>query len=192
MLCNLSGTLLIASFITSIFNETGSILSEKNSSILIAIIQLIANAVFLLIVEQFNRRTLYIWSAVMTTVSYAIFVLYGFFWSKQPGFEWMPPICLAAVLFFSCIGLLPIPYIMTAELLPRKICKPSFSIFATLLWVEMFVSGSIFLSIVEMVGIYVCVVVFSVACILSALFAIFCLPETRGKSFEEIEKIMSK
>lgn len=56
ILLNLCGTLVIVGFITDIFKETGSILSEKDSSILIAVVQLIANLVFLSIVEQFNRR----------------------------------------------------------------------------------------------------------------------------------------
>lgn len=55
-LCKLTGTLLIVGFITNIFKETGSILSKEDSSVLIVVIQFIANIVFLLIVEQFNRK----------------------------------------------------------------------------------------------------------------------------------------
>lgn len=55
-LCKLCGTLLIVGFITTIFKETGSILSDKDSSTLIVVVQFISNAVFLLIVEQINRK----------------------------------------------------------------------------------------------------------------------------------------
>lgn len=67
-----------------------------------------------------NLQTLYIWSSLLTTVSYGLFLLYGFFWNKQSGFEWMPPICFAAVLFFSSMGILPLPYIYL-ELIPKKV-----------------------------------------------------------------------
>lgn len=55
-LCKLCGTLLIVGFVTNIFKETGSILSEKDSSTLIIVIQFISNVVFSLLVEQINRR----------------------------------------------------------------------------------------------------------------------------------------
>lgn len=52
----LSGTITIVSFVTDIFTRTGSALSEKNSSILMSIAQIVANLVFLNIVERVNRR----------------------------------------------------------------------------------------------------------------------------------------
>lgn len=54
----LSCTLVIISYVTDIFNRTGSSLSEKNSSILISITQIIANLVLLNIVERINRRVI--------------------------------------------------------------------------------------------------------------------------------------
>lgn len=55
-LAYISGTLTMISFITWIFNETGSYLSEKDSSILVSITQLTANGLFISIVDRFNRR----------------------------------------------------------------------------------------------------------------------------------------
>lgn len=51
-----AGTLTILAYITQIFNETGSILSEKESAILISVTQLTGNIVMLNIVERFNRK----------------------------------------------------------------------------------------------------------------------------------------
>lgn len=56
----------------------------------------------------------------------------------------------------------------------------------------MFLGGSIFLTVIDMFGIYCCTIAFSIACLLNALYVIFYLPETRGKSFEEIEDMMNK
>lgn len=68
-----------------------------------------------------NSQTLYICSSILTAAIYALFVVYGFFWSKQPGLEWIPPMCIAAVFFVGSMGILPLPYIMAPELLPRKV-----------------------------------------------------------------------
>lgn len=138
----LSGTLTILAYVTDIFTRTGSSLTEKNSSLLVSITQIIANLVMLNIVERFNRRvfllfvfisanlycnkktfflqTLYIWSSVLTTASYIMFGVYCLFWFKNPALEWMPPFCFACIVYFSCMGLLPIPYIITTEIFPKK------------------------------------------------------------------------
>lgn len=59
MVSFLSGAFTIAGFVTYIFKETGSSLSEKDSSILISITLLTGNLVFLNIVERVNRRVDY-------------------------------------------------------------------------------------------------------------------------------------
>lgn len=55
-LAYLTSTLTLVAFITQIFNETGSILSEKESAILMSITQLSANLIILNIVERFGRK----------------------------------------------------------------------------------------------------------------------------------------
>lgn len=68
-----------------------------------------------------NLQTLYVWSSILVSISYAIFVAYGFLWSKQPGFEFMPAICVGAVFFCGTLGVQSLPYIITTELLPTKV-----------------------------------------------------------------------
>lgn len=52
----LSGNITISSFVTAIFAETGSTLSEANSSILIVAVQIFANLLVLNIVDRIDRR----------------------------------------------------------------------------------------------------------------------------------------
>ena len=56
LLCFTAGTMTMLSYVTDIFSKTGSSLSEKNSSLLISITQIIGNLVVLNIIERFNRR----------------------------------------------------------------------------------------------------------------------------------------
>lgn len=190
-----TGVLSIPSFTTFIFNETGSSLSEKDSSILVSIITLAANLVTLNIIERFNRRTLYIWSAILTMLSYALFAVYGFFLKGRPGLEWlnwMPLFCFASIVFFSWLGIVPIPYIINIEISPTKIRQTCIAMVISIIWTVLFVYGIIFYTFVELFGLYTCMVILSVFCLLTALFAIFFVPETRMKSFAEIEEMMKK
>lgn len=138
----LTGAFTIVGFATYIFKETGSSLSEKDSSILVSITLLTGNLIFLNIVERINRRvfssmifiamelklkqfaifqTLYITSSVLTMAAYFLFSAYGYFWLKQPGYEWMPPFCFACIVYCSCMGLSPIPFILSFEIYPKKV-----------------------------------------------------------------------
>lgn len=56
LLAYLNGALVFIAYITYIFKETGSYLSEKDSSILVSITQITSNIIFISIVERFNRR----------------------------------------------------------------------------------------------------------------------------------------
>lgn len=40
---------------------------------------------------------------------------------KQPEYEWMPPFCLTCVIYFSWLGLVPIPFIVMNEIFPSKV-----------------------------------------------------------------------
>lgn len=150
-LAYLTGTVTILSYITVIFEQTGSALSEKHSSILVIVtqvwivihsencsthtqtytnsfkyyisFQLTGNLVFMNIVERFNRKTLYISSALSTAVLFFLFGAYGFFELKNLGYTWLPPVCISLTIFSSCLGLLPIPYVVTSEIFPKKVCS---------------------------------------------------------------------
>lgn len=52
----LTGIIILMGYVTDIFYRSGSSLSEKNSSILVSITQIIANLVLLNIVERVNRK----------------------------------------------------------------------------------------------------------------------------------------
>lgn len=56
MLSFLTGIIILMGYVTDIFYRSGSSLTEKNSSILVSITQIIANLVLLNIVERVNRK----------------------------------------------------------------------------------------------------------------------------------------
>lgn len=119
----MTGTVTILNYITVIFQETGSALTEKHSSVLVSVTQLAGNLVFMNIVERFNRKTLYISSAISTTILYSLFGAYGYFEMKELGYDWIPPFMMCLCIFSSCLGLLPIPYCVTSEVLVKKSFK---------------------------------------------------------------------
>lgn len=117
----LCSTYAITGYVTDIFNKTGSIFTEKQSSILIAVITLCTNLFFLCIVERINRKTLYIGGAISTALSLFSFAIYCLWWLERGQYQWIPPLCFAGMIFFSNSGLMPIPYILSVEIFPKDV-----------------------------------------------------------------------
>ncbi|XP_055296382.1 facilitated trehalose transporter Tret1-like isoform X2 [Sitodiplosis mosellana] len=161
----LTGSMLILGYVTDIFTKTGSSLSPKNSSLLVSVVQIIANCIFLYIVERVNRRTLQISSSILTTISFFLFAIYCSFWINQPNYDWMPTTLFTCIVLFSWLGLIPIPFIITIEIFPKKIRHTCLALAISLFWIVFFILGMIFPIFLETY-------------------------ETRGKSYDEIMKLM--
>ncbi|XP_055308694.1 facilitated trehalose transporter Tret1-like isoform X2 [Sitodiplosis mosellana] len=186
-----SGTMVIMSYVTDIFTKTGSSLSTKNSSLLVSITQITANVLFLNCVERINRRALQICSSLLTTASFFLFAAYCLLWIDEPELNWMPPFCFACIIYFSWMGQIPIPFIVTFEIFPKKIRQTCLSLSVSLIWIISFILGSIFPVFLESFGLFTTMMTFGVISLLNVLFGIFFIPETRGKSYEEIMSLLS-
>lgn len=103
----------------------------------------------------------------------------------------MPPFCFACIVFFSCIGLLPIPYIQTIEIFPKKIRQTCLALAVSMMWIILFVLNTIFPILLEQFGLFNCMVTLAAMSLLNAFFGIFSMPETRGKSYEEIMDLLN-
>lgn len=132
--------------------------------------------------------------------------------------QWIPVLSFATILFIASIGVLPIPYIILGEILPNKVTKPFHlnDIFLTkplILTIQhcfqqikgvmvpfcmcfsWFQAGLIvkgFPAVATIVGLHGCIYIFAACCFGGALYTIFCIPETKGRSLDDIEKSLRK
>lgn len=59
------------------------------------------------------------------------------------------------------------------------------------MWFILFVLASIFPILLDTFGLFSCMITLAVMCALNATFAMFFIPETRGKSYEEIMELLN-
>lgn len=57
----------------------------------------------------------------MTAAIYFTFGLYCKLWINTKNLEWIPLLCVSGIIFFGCMGILPMPYIITDEIYPKKV-----------------------------------------------------------------------
>ena len=145
-----------------------------------------ATYVALLLMENTNRRTLILWSAGGMFISSVMLVvcLLGYFSSKMASLFFV----IAFVSFFE-IGLGPIPWLIVAEMFEAKYVATAMSASCQLNWACNFIVGLVFPYLQSYLGAF-SFVPFAVVLLLTIIFVIVWLPETKGTTPEELREVI--
>ncbi|MCK9412536.1 MAG: sugar porter family MFS transporter [Prolixibacteraceae bacterium] len=140
-------------------------------------------------IDRWGRKPLMIWGTVGMVVSLT-FVTIAYFLNMLQGYFILLSILLFMASFAASIG--PVTWVMISEIFPNKIRSEAMSVAIVALWIANFVVTLVFPVILNRLGGGVAFLIFDVMSVLLLLFVIFILPETKGKSLEELEKIFIK
>lgn len=91
------------------------------------------------------------------------------------------------VIGFS-LGFGPIPWLMMGEILPAKIRGSAASVATSFNWSCTFIVTKTFQDIIMLIGQHGTFCLFGVICVVGLIFVILFVPETSGRSLEEIER----
>ncbi|KAF3700354.1 Solute carrier family 2, facilitated glucose transporter member 6 Glucose transporter type 6 [Channa argus] len=106
--------------------------------------------------------------------------------SQSPG-SLVPLIGTMVFIFGYAMGWGPITWLLMSEVLPLVARGVASGLCVTVSWLTAFMLTHAFSHLVEKYGLYVPYLGFTVVCVLCLLFNAVCIPETRGRSLEEIE-----
>lgn len=119
-----SGCFALLNYSATIFRDSGSDISPNTSSIIIATIQILGTYCATCLVDKVGRKVLLTISASATSLGLAVMGAYSFL-DKQHFdlklFNWVPVTSLSFVIFIASIGILPLPFVVLAEVLPNKV-----------------------------------------------------------------------
>jgi SP family arabinose:H+ symporter-like MFS transporter len=140
-------------------------------------------------IDRWGRKPLMIWGTIGMAVSLTM-VAIAYFLNKLQGYFILFFFLTYMASFAASIG--PVTWVMVSEIFPNKIRSKAMSIAIVALWAANFLVTLTFPVILNRLGGGVAFLIFDVMCVLLLLFVIFKLPETKGKSLEELEKIFMK
>lgn len=106
--------------------------------------------------------------------------------------SWLPTTGLVLFALLNNFGLFTLPYILTAELFATNIKAFASALIILYGGILAFLVTKIFDPISEAWGRYTIFWIFSGCCFLGTLFIIVFLPETKGKTFLEIQEKLDK
>ena len=98
----------------------------------------------------------------------------------------MVGLCVYILAFAISLG--PLPYVMMAELFPSALRESGIAAASAISWLFNMLVAMTFLSLTEAIGLAGVLMLFGMICLLTLVIAVLFVPETRGRSLEEIER----
>jgi MFS family permease len=165
-----------------------------------AIILNILNGVFslsgltvgLLLMNRVNRRTMLLFGLVGTTTSHLLIGLSSLLLPEGTFRAYMIMVFVITFVFIMQGTLGPLVWLMLSEIFPLEIRGFAIGLAVFLLWTTNFFVGLFFPSVVAAFGISSTFFMFAVVGALSFVFVYTTVPETRGRSLEELEEQFRK
>ena len=136
---------------------------------------------------KIRRRTMLTVGFCGTTTSLLLIAITSMFLANYSMFPYMVLCYTILFLLFmqGCIG--PILWLSISEIIPLRFRGFGMGICVFFVWLANFIIGLLFPSLLASFGLEKTFIIFSAIGFLSILFTRLCVPETMGKSLEEIE-----
>lgn len=183
------GIFAILSYTVNIFQAAGSDLSPNSATILIGSLQLAGSYASSLLIDKAGRKILLLISNICMALCLA--ALGTYFFVKHQGsdvsdFGWLPVGSLSVYIIAIALGVAPITFLMVSEIFEPRVKGRAIAIIISIMWLLTFLIGKFYTNLSDVLGIYGCYWMFSVCCVLGAIFTQVSVPETKNRSLESI------
>lgn len=141
----------------------------------------------------FSFQLLYIISTIGTTAGLSILSIYLMLQTRGynvNAFNWLPIVSISFVVFIASCAILNLPFVVISEIMPEQLKNFGASLSLTLKWIFGFFIAKYFPFFMALLELYGTMFVFASFCLSGAVFVIWFLPETKGKSYEQIMNLI--
>lgn len=182
----MAGINVIISYAPGILSSIGVAGGEPLlQTILVGAANLVFTVIALWLCDKFGRKTLLVSGCAGLSLSLA-YLVYAFS-TPNPSSVGILIAIIAYIAFFA-LSLSPLMFVVTSEMYPSHIRGTAMSLSTGISWVCAFLVVQLFPWMKATLGSAVSFAIFMIICIAAGIFIQFCIPETRGKKLEEIEK----
>ncbi|XP_066429376.1 solute carrier family 2, facilitated glucose transporter member 9 isoform X2 [Eleutherodactylus coqui] len=154
-------------------------------------VEIVAAVVSGMTIEKLGRRVLLIGGFGLMTLFFSILTVSLALQDRAPWVPYISIICILGVIASFCIGPGGIPFVLVGEFFQQSQRPAAFMIAGSVNWICNFAVGLLFPLIQDGLGNY-CFLVFATICLAGAIYLFFVLPETKNKTFNEIDQAFAK
>uniref|UniRef100_A0AAR5Q1J9 Major facilitator superfamily (MFS) profile domain-containing protein n=2 Tax=Dendroctonus ponderosae TaxID=77166 RepID=A0AAR5Q1J9_DENPD len=188
----LSGTTAIVFYCKKIFEESSDFMSPSLATIIYFGVQLALSAVASIVVDFSGRRPLLIVSIIGTAIT--LFLNGAYLYIKThtdidtSQVNFLPLLALLVFVVVFSIGLQTIPLLLMGEVFSTNV--KAFGLCAADIYYSIIVCiiSKLFHWSNDRFGMHVPFFSFGICCLFGLLFIVFCVPETKGKTLEDIQE----
>ena len=179
------GINVIFQYGSRIFADAGYAVSGILFSIVITgVVAVLMTFVAIATVDRWGRRGLMLSGALGLTL---IYLATG--WAYHENIKGLVPVILVVTAIACyCCTLAPVTWVILSEIFPNRIRGSAMSVSVVALWLGNFLLSQTFPVMYQMLGLAQCFWVYAAICCGGFLFILVRLPETKGRSLEEIER----
>lgn len=188
-LVHFNGSSVIPAYIVIIMNTARVEMSSYLAAIVVCITKIVGTLCFGFVIDRVDRKPLLTVTSLISAVSMTILGL--FFFDKTNGqhmqhLEWIPLLCLTTYAFFSAS---PVIGLLRSELFPTAVRSTVVPILYTTFFVGAFLALQTYPYIVAALGPHGAFWLFSICNLTLIIIVVSTIPETRGKTLEQITEI---
>ncbi|WZH40763.1 general substrate transporter [Fusarium acuminatum] len=155
-------------------------------------LQLVAVTVCFFIIDKVGRRPLAIWGGIGGGTAWGIMaILVGVFngkWSSNPAAGWAAVAMAFCFILIYGVSYAPLGWALPAEVFPNASRSKGVALATATVWLFNFIVGVATPPMIESIGFGV-YVFFGSWCFLAGAWAFFLVPETKGKTLEQMDDV---
>jgi sugar porter (SP) family MFS transporter len=179
----------VFNYAEEIFTAAGYGVSDTLFNIVITgSVNLIFTLVAMFTVDKWGRKKLMVLGSVGLAITYIL--LGGAFYFQLKGIAVLTLVIVAIAIY--AMSLAPIVWVILSEIFPNRIRGAAMALATFALWIACFILTYTFPLLNASLGAAGTFWVYAAICLLGFVFILIKLPETKGKSLEEIEKELVK
>nr|ACG44798.1 solute carrier family 2, facilitated glucose transporter member 8 [Zea mays] len=186
------GAYAITFYAKMIFDEAGENISASTATMIFFSVQLFVAIIASFLSDSLGRRPLLIISIIGSGIALAVEGLYFYFEGKidMSGYSFVPLLALISYVIIYNVGVGCVPIILLGELFPPNV--KAFALCLCDIWFDIVVTfmSKFFQLMKDNFGMHVPFFAFALFCGIGLVFIVLCVPETKGKTLEEIQLIL--
>ncbi|HBL76211.1 MAG: hypothetical protein A2W90_10040 [Bacteroidetes bacterium GWF2_42_66] len=180
----LTGVNIVVYYGPSILEKAGlNIGGALQYQVALGIINFVFTVISMFIIDRFGRRPLLVGGMAMVAVT---LLLSGFFFLFKAS-AMAIIIVLGLYMAFVAVSICAVIWVLTPEIFPNRLRGQAMSVATFFNWTSNALAAIIFPWVVALIGIDIVFFVFAAICTVGVIIFYRSVPETKGRSLEEIE-----
>lgn len=191
----MTGTEAMLSFVQTILKEVKAPLSSKSGSLVAGSVLVTSALVATLLVDRVGRRPLLLTSAVLLFACNLTIAIFFVLVHNSVGFSeaaWVPLMAVLLYVVAYGVGLATVAFAVIGEVMPKNLKAYGGVLLGLSLSFSSMAMGKLFQVVSDRWGYYVIFTVFTINSAGLFPFVWWCIPETKGRTLNEILDILEK